>query len=172
MRKAQIQAQVFVYILMIIIVSLILLYGYSAVKDFGKKSQQISLIESKGMIKNAIEKNSAYGIIKKVEINLPDPYTKICFASSELIGELSRIQGGYNEIYQGNSNIEDGFEIIADSIESAYNRNMFYFPDGTESMNVGKIIVDDYFKCFSKMKGVVVLRIEGQGDSARIKAWG
>jgi len=162
MRKAQIQAQIFVYILMIVIVALVLVYGYKAIADFGKKSQQIDLIESKAMIKNAIEKNSGYRVIKKVDVTLPSAFTYICFVSSALVRE-------------GNNNIPSlsavDYPVIYDSVGSKYNRNMFFFPDGTESMDVGEIEVDGGFLCFRKVNGIVTLRLEGQGGSVKVKEW-
>jgi hypothetical protein len=162
MRKAQIQGQIFIYILMIVIVVLILIYGYRAIADFGKKSQQIDLIESKAMVRNAIEKNSGYMVIKKVEINLPSPFSDICFVSSSIIGQLSMLPAD-NLIYQL------GYEIIKDSVDTGYNKNMFYFPDGTEAMDVGNIEVQNGFKCFKKVGGVVTLKLRGKGDSVFIE---
>jgi len=160
MRKAQIQAQIFVYILMIVIVALVLVYGYKAIADFGKKSQQIDLIESKAMIKNAIEKNSGYRVIKKVDVTLPSAFTYICFVSSGLVRDGNAVS----------VNAVD-YPVIYDSVGSKYNRNMFFFPDGTESMDVGEIEVDGGFLCFRKVNGIVTLRLEGQGGSVKVKEW-
>jgi len=169
MKKAQIQGQVFIYILMIVIVSLILLYGYRAIKDFGTKSEQISLIESKGMIKNAIDKNTAYRRIRKVDVDLPTSFTHICFVSSEVIGEITRL--GNPDDSDPSPIYTTGYEIIQDSVDTGYNKNMFYYPDGTEAMDVGNIVIQGGFDCYRKVGGIVRLRMEGLGDSVKISEW-
>lgn len=153
---------------MIVIVGLVLLYGYGAVRDFGKKSQQIDLIESKGEIRNAISDNKGYRVIRKVPVDLPSPYTHICFVSSDYIGKLSSIQTAINDVEREGHDLA----IIKDSIDTGYGKNMFYFPDGTEAMDVGAIEVNNGFICLEKVGGTVTLRLEGLGDAVKVREWG
>ena len=55
MKKAQIQGQVFIYILTLIITGMILLYGYNAITGISKRAEQVELVKFKNDLKEDFE---------------------------------------------------------------------------------------------------------------------
>ena len=80
MRKSQIHAQAFVYILAIIIMAMILAYGYKAVRDIVSKGEFASLVNFKTELKTSISSISYdYGSVKNEEFNVPTGFKEVCF---------------------------------------------------------------------------------------------
>ena len=66
MKKAQIQGQIFLYLLGLFIVSFILLYGYNAMRTFKEKAEQVEFIQFQTNIFSSIKTiSSDYGSVKK-----------------------------------------------------------------------------------------------------------
>src|SRR3989338_10330750 len=81
-RKAQIQTEIFVYIIAIVIVGLILIFGYNAVKDFGSKSEQVELLSFKKDMEGTFKTvASSYGEIQIKKLKLPVGFEELCFVN-------------------------------------------------------------------------------------------
>ena len=80
-RKAQVQTQIFVYSLMIMIVGLILVYGYNAINGFRQRAQQIEMLQFQEEFKNIIDlQNHEYMSVIKKDMMVPSKYSKIIIA--------------------------------------------------------------------------------------------
>lgn len=155
--KAQIYSQVFIYILSILLVSFILIYGYNSVQNFKKRAEQVACLKLRNDITNAVESISGdFGSVIRKEISLCGAYTKICF-----------VESFENPQIPPNSD-----PIIKDSVQSNAGRNVFLV-DSTakDSFYAGKISVEPDLLCIKALSGKISLRIEGKGDHASLSQW-
>lgn len=78
--KSQIQTQVFVYILGLLIIGLVLLYGYKSINTMRQKSDQIDLLAFKTDIEQEISKMSSdYGSSRLITLKVPSSFKSVCF---------------------------------------------------------------------------------------------
>ena len=157
MRTAQLYSQIFVYILTIMLVSFILVYGYNSVQNFKKRAEQVSCLKFKNDLINAIDGiSSDFGSIKRKELQLCSGYSKVCFVESF---ESPNLPGDIDPI-------------IKDSILSSTGRNVFLLENiAKESFYAGKISVEPDVFCVKAMNGKVDLKLEGRGNHAVISQW-
>ncbi len=79
-KRAQIQSQIFVYVLAIVIMGLVLLYGYKSIATMQDKAEQIDLLSFKKDIENEIVKMSTdYGSVRTPTIHVPANSKEVCF---------------------------------------------------------------------------------------------
>lgn len=157
MRRGQLYSQIFIYILTIILVSFILVYGYNAVQNFKKRAEQVSCLKFKNDIVNAIEGVSPdFGSVKRKELQLCSGYTKVCFV----------------ETFENPNLPNDIDPIIRDSILSSTGRNVFLLENiAKESFYAGKISVEPDILCIKAVNSKINLRLEGKGNHAVISQW-
>ncbi|MBI2660165.1 hypothetical protein HYX07_03310 [Candidatus Woesearchaeota archaeon] len=157
MIKGQLYGQIFIYILTIILISFILVYGYNAVQNFKKRAEQVSCLKFKNDLVNAIDGISPdFGSIKKKELQLCAGYSKACFVESFNSPDMP-------------SDIDP---IIKDSILSGTGRNVFLVENiAKESFYAGKISVDPDVLCINAVNGKINIRLEGKGNHATISQW-
>ena len=157
MIKGQLYGQIFIYILTIILVSFILVYGYNAVQNFKKRAEQVSCLKFKNDLVNAIDGISAdFGSIKKKELQLCGGYSKVCFVESFNSPNMP-------------GNIDP---IIKDSILSGTGRNVFLVENiAKESFYAGKISVEPDVLCINTVNSKISIRLEGKGNHAIVSQW-
>jgi hypothetical protein len=157
MVKGQLYSQIFIYILTIIIVSFILVYGYNAVQNFKKRAEQVSCLKFKNDLINAVEAiSSDFGSIKRKELQLCSGYSSVCFV----------------ETFESPNLPNDIDPIIRDSILSSTGRNVFLLENiAKESFYAGRISVDPDVLCIKASNSKVDLKIEGRGNHAVISRW-
>ncbi|MBI2541139.1 hypothetical protein HYV80_00315 [Candidatus Woesearchaeota archaeon] len=155
--KAQLYGQIFIYVLTVILISFILVYGYNAIHNFKSRAEQVSCLKSKNDLVNAIESISTdFGSVKKKEIQLCAGYSKVCFIESFESPNLP-------------SNIDP---IIKDSVMSNTGRNVFLGEStAKESFYAGKISVEPDVLCINAVNGKALIRLEGKGNHASISQW-
>ncbi|MBN2112459.1 hypothetical protein JW707_05165 [Candidatus Woesearchaeota archaeon] len=156
-RKAQIMGQVFIFILAAALFILILTYGYKAIAGFGKRSEQVALVEFQTQLESSVRSISLdYGSIKQVDLALPSKYTEICFVDLE-------------------KSPSEEFEQIHPRMYEAWEtgtQNVFLTPMEEAPINVGKIFLGPSgFLCLPITAGKISLRLEGLGDKAAIAEW-
>ena len=156
-KRAQIVGQIFIYVLAIVVMGVILIYGYSAISDFRSKSSQVSTIRLQSDLSSSIDALSAdYGSVKKKELHL-DEYSRICLVESYEQPSL------------------DGLTVdplIRDSIRSATGKNAFLLKETVEaSFTVDAISVDPDVLCLPARVNRVELRLEGKGDHVDVSSW-
>lgn len=158
MRKAQIQSQIFVYVLALIIMSFVLIYGYKSLTSIKDKGDLASTINFKTDIKSAVSSiSSDYGSIRVEEISVPPGFREVCFvdlSTNEVPDEYSLIKNYVDDVINNN----------------AEPRNVFLYPEGIESVYVGEIEVEDEFLCVDVSYGKISVKLEGLGNRARIYA--
>ncbi len=153
--KAQLIGQVFIYVITIVLVAFILVYGYKAITTFKEKAEQVSFIQFKNDMQNTVEVLSLdFGSVKIKEFTVPDDIDNVCFVKNfPSMPTLSNTK----------------YPIIEDSVNSGVDKNVFLVGKGVEeSFNAGKISIDGNFLCVSALGDIIKLRMEGKGDHTLI----
>ena len=163
MRKAQIYSQIFIYILAVVIVSLIIVFGYKSIKSFKDRAEQVSCIKFRNELKNSVSGLLGdYGSIKIREFHPCSDITEVCFTeTNEPIpdDEMDRIG--------------DIDPIIEDSLRSKTVKNVFLRNKITkESFGIGNISVNDKtmldktpnMLCMKSSSGKIIARLESFGN--------
>ena len=171
MKSGQVYSQALIYIFTLVLVSIILIYGYNAISNFRNRAAEVSMLKLRNDISNSIqEMASEYNSEKAKEFQLSDGVKKVCFV----------------ETYDGAPTNFNGADIILkDSVEteSASNadiakiKNVFLM-DNTikDSFNVPiKIDVQDGLNspndeiiCKDNIGGRFSLKMVGKGDGATL----
>lgn len=174
-KKAQIQGQIFIYILTIIIAGFIFMFGYNAISSFTNQIETSKLVDFEIELINNFDKiSSEYNSFDKHTFTLPSNYEKVCFLNIDLINKTELMDG----IHVSSKNPVDflAHPLIIDSIESGISNNVFVFSSWLEkSFDVGKInIKDSYsskyvpFICYSLFNGKLYLNLKGFGNRVEL----
>lgn len=172
MKRAQIAGQIFVYIIAIVVVGLIIVYGYSAIKGFTEKGEQVEYITLKTNMENAFKSIvSDYGSIKRPDLDVPGKYEMVCFVQTERKAaadttDLCRKDGPDDELYE---------PVVCSSWKIGTD-NLYLVPDGSESWDVGPITIknDDKpyagqpFICFEVNNNKINMQLKSLGDKVEI----
>ncbi len=79
-KRGQIAGQVLIYVMGLVIISLVVLFGYRAIKDFVSKSEDLALVDFRIKLTTTIEEMSSdYGSMKIVDFIVPKGFSKVCF---------------------------------------------------------------------------------------------
>ena len=85
--KAQ-TAEIFFFILAIVIIGLLLLFGVKYIMELGTKVNQIDLVRFKTDLEGyANDIRAVYGKWKKIEMNVPSGIDKVCFVQMKTFTE-------------------------------------------------------------------------------------
>ncbi len=157
MKSAQLYGQVFVYVLTIILISFILVYGYDAIQNFKKRAEQVSCLKFKNDIINAVESIlSDFGSVKRKELQLCNGYVQACFV----------------ETFESPNLPANTDPIIRDSVMSNAGRNVFLVEKtAKESFYAGKISVNPDVLCINSANNRISLRLEGKGNHVVLGKW-
>lgn len=157
MRRAQLYSQIFVYILTIILVSFILIYGYTAVQNFRKRAEQVSCIKFKNDLSNSIESIlSDFGSVKRKDLELCAGYSLVCFV----------------ETFQNIDMPSSTDPVIKDSILAGAGKNVFLVENiAKESFYAGNISVEPDVLCIEAANQKISLKLEGKGNHVLLSKW-
>jgi hypothetical protein len=158
--KAQVQAQILIYVLAIFIAGTILLYGYGVVKNLLVTQEQVQLLDFKKGVSDQVEELSyAYRDVRENRYRLPVKFTRICFAdlSKNLAGRARSM----------------GFILVEDSIADGVKKNAFLIEGNrmADAFYAGQVQVDNDFECFPIANGQLKLRFEALGRAVLISSW-
>lgn len=158
MKIAQLYSQIFIYILTIVLVSFILVYGYTAVKNFKERADQVSCLKFKNDMQNAISSvSSDFGTVKRKDLSICGRYTGVCFVESFTEPDIP---------YETDP-------IIMDSVRSGSGNNVFLIEGiAKEPFYAGNISVGpDDVLCIEAAGGKISLRLEGKGNHVILSEW-
>ena len=163
MARAQVQNQIFIYVISLVVISLIMLYGYNALNKMRDQSEKVSYIQLKTDLENEIKKMGyEYGSVEKKVFDVPSDIKKVCFAED--------LAGGVTQAMVGDA-------MIWDSISSGVEKNVFLKKGNTaeESFYIGNIEVEaqnsDPFLCFDAASSRIIVRLEGLGKKVKVSEW-
>ena len=171
MKLSQIASEVFVYALAIIVVGLILVFGYKKIIDVKNAGDDISIIQFKKQLESTISSASGSGNILIEDFILPIGFSKICFIDLN------------NEIPLATSNPPTGLPIIIfSSWKDKVRKNIFllkgskieqYYIDKDKigiSDNTGTLCTswDNCYTCKDVTNGKVSITFIGKGKKTLI----
>jgi hypothetical protein len=79
MKKGQVQSQMFIYILSIIIIGLLLLFGVKWIGELINQGKLVNLLKFKKTLENEFERAGSYESINYIDLETPGWIKKICF---------------------------------------------------------------------------------------------
>jgi hypothetical protein len=161
-KKAQIHAQIFIYVVAIVLFSFIMLYGYNAIRGFKEKSEQINFIKFKTDLTSTIKRVAPdYGTLKREELFIGGVYQDVCFVQSyKMQDNLVYISGNISN------------PLIKDSFDSGTDKNVFLITNTLqESFDVGPINMSGGYICAPVLNGKVKIQFGGRGDHAFISTY-
>ena len=172
MRQSQLYGQIFIYILTILLISFILIYGYNAISNFKGRTEQIVSLKLQEDIKNSVRSITPdFGSAVKKEIDIGGA-SEICFV------EGYKTFNRNFAVSNSDGTLVAADPIIADSIQSQSDKNVFLIgKSASNSFYIGKISVDPSASvtfnvlCMKSSNGKVTLKLEGMGDHALISGW-
>ncbi len=169
-KKAQSAEQIFIYITAIVVIGLIVAYGYSAIKGFTKKGEQVEYITLKTSLENSVKSiASDYGSIKRPDIDISGAYTMICFVDKEQSGNAQS-----SAVCRKLPQQEQYFEpLVCSGWSNRAGGNVYLIPDGSVSFDVGDIVIkDNYpFMCFEVVNSKIKLQLTGLGDKVEVSKY-
>ena len=159
-KKAQIQAQIFVYVLSMIVIGLVLLYGYKSIGKMRERAKQVDLIGFKTDVRNAVEKvSNDYGTVRAPEFKVPEGYDEVCFIDLDKGADPS-IESLHPLVYEAWQDDSANVFLIKDLAKE------FYL---VESNGQHLIQIDSPGYICPEVKGSKVkVRLEGVGGKAKL----
>lgn len=174
MRKAQIQSQVIVYILAVITMGMILLFGFMAISNM----KETVCMNQKVMFQKDLKSDIAaiggdYGSSKIRNYQSPcGDYRKVCIVNLEYNeGDVRQIL----ETANADPIIQDAVRDILNPDQNYERNNLFLCPPCVEQIYLGNITITDggldtAYKCFNITQGRLSLRVTGMGNRAQISS--
>lgn len=174
-RKAQVQTQIFVYVIAIVIVGLILVFGYNAIKKIGDRADEVSLIKFKSTIEGSFDSvRTSFGTVKLEKYEVPQGYEELCFVDLD-------IQGGVNVF-----SLENDYPLVYEAVTTQGNNKNAFLVKGLdiESYEVDKINIGlsadraedcefndgcEIYLCADVVNSVARVKLAGRGDHVFVK---
>lgn len=156
MKKAQTQ-QVFIYIMVILVVGGVLLFGYKSIDKLLHQSCDVDQATFQSQLRQMLEGNSGYGDKSIKPIKVPCGYEQLCFVNSSLEGvNINALKASYpgvgQEVSAGTGN--NVFLIKGQETKALYGLDYIVVP-GTSSTKG--------FLCINEVGNNFNLILEGIG---------
>jgi len=158
--KAQAQ-QIFTWIVAIVLMSLLVLFGYRSITNLRVRGEQVKFLEFKNDLTSTIESTTDYGSERRVSLSAPGAYNEVCFVDFE---------GGIDLSLMNN------YPIIRDSVASQLGKpaieNVFLVKDIAEqSFKIENMRVEaPKFLCVEVKAGKINFRVAGLGKYAEVRS--
>ena len=161
MKKSQIQAQVFVYVLAMMVMGMVLLYGYRSIDTMQERAKQVDILALKNSVITSIEKvSNDYGTVRAPTFSIPKEYTEICFIDISNSPAEDGLKSEHPLIYEAWEDESANVFIIKDLVDES-------FMVGDEDNSLIDIADPNYI-CFEIKNSKVKVRLEGIGGKAQL----
>lgn len=176
-KKGQIAGQIFIYVIAVVVVGLIIVYGYSAIKGFSQRGEEVEYIGLKTTIENSVKGiTSDFGSIQRPDISIPGKYEYVCFVNKELAAsDAGKAKIADSPICTGVGDVDEVYSPVACEAWKIGRDNVFLLPDGADSFEVGNIVLrtpgvtgDADYLCFEVIANKINLQLKGLGDRAEV----
>lgn len=165
MRSGQIGGEIFIYILAILIIGTIVIFGYKKAVELKEKGEDISVLQFKKQLESLIQSSMGSGNVFVEELPLPGGFSKICFID----------RGKTNPSPEPSS--DDLPSLVYNSWKDDVDKNIFLLQGSkVESFYIDKdrLKVDastkknckgdsDLYLCCNALNGKVKLKFSGKG---------
>ncbi|NOZ80659.1 MAG: hypothetical protein GXP63_03205 [DPANN group archaeon] len=179
-KKGQIIGQIFVYLMGIVIIGMIVLYGYKVILNFQGKTEDVALVTFKTTLQRSLREMAIeYGSVKMQMLTLPSDFNRVCFT------DINKEAGGsfrYDTAHRKAQGLctpttNDDYNPIACnywSDEDVVDNVFLIGPERVEPIFIGddtdKDFIRGYFTidtpgylCVKAKSGQIKLRMEGIG---------
>jgi hypothetical protein len=154
-KKAQNAGQILVYVLTVVIMGAILLFGYRSIMDFKSRTDKISMVDFQKKLESSINTITPdFGTMRRKTFLLSTEFKEVCFVTNYGTPVFDADEFA-------------GYPIIEDSVESQTGNNIFLITvDGeiSESFGLGEIRTPGDFNCVPIVDARLSVSIEGKGD--------
>jgi hypothetical protein len=156
-RKGQTQ-QVFIYIMVILIVGAVLLFGYKAIDKLFNQTCDVDKVSFQTDIKSMLNDYSSYGDEGSEELKAPCGYTLLCFADSGILPENVPQIEAVNQLmfYEVSSNTGNNVFLIK-------GKNEIISFQGMDNIVVPGNSTAPQFTCIDAKSNTFYLRLSGIG---------
>ena len=151
MKQAQV-SQIFIFVLILIVISFTIVFGYRAIKNISIQSDEALMVMFENELKKDIKSNMAYGFENLIEAELSKKYEIICFINMSYDEEL----------------VSDEYILIKSSVGSGSRDNVFIGKNLERTFEIEHLEVEDGFFCIDNKIGLIKLHVRGLGDRAFI----
>lgn len=163
MKKGELQSTLLFYSVVVIVVGLVVYFGYAGIRNMTQRSSEVKLVEFKAELESGInylaQKKEA---VEKKSYELPGIKT-VCFfdlANTDYILEDSML---------------DKYPLIKDSLTDGSSYNMFIVTDSNDILPYEipgfktQNYIDPYYNCIDVIQGKLNIVMEGTGTVAMIR---
>ena len=166
--------QIFIYILSLVLITFVLIFGYNAITSFRQGSEKVLSVRFQSDLSNMVEIISPdYGSVKIKSFELPSGFNQVCFVKNYNSTATTKDQA-FPNLPPTNLTYLDlptaAYTIIKGSVDSKIKKNTFLIKDNTvgEDIFIGNIDVDanDEILCLTAVSRNIKLKFEGKGDHA------
>lgn len=152
--RGQVEGNVMIYVLGVFIASLILIFGYIAIKNFVGVQEDIQIINFRQDLTRDIESlSSQYGSVTKVHFDLPSELSEVCFDD-------------YSQ-YSAQTASNLGYPLLSyiSLITPRANNNVFLLSEGEirYAFSVNQLSLENGFVCVNILDGNLDINMEAKG---------
>ncbi len=168
-KRAQIQSQVFVYLMALIVVGATVLFGYDAIQKLAKQGQEAQSEQFRAQLKGDIERISAnYGSVQLKSYSVQA--SEVCFGSAITAAPVTPFQCPDSFQYSTNpSSYPEYGEMMERAIASGSGNVFVMKSPGMDSFFVSGIFLDNCnLRCFKVTNGRLNVKLTGYGDRAGV----
>ncbi len=179
-KKAEVASQIFVYIIALMVVGMVIVFGYKAIKNFASRSDEVALIKFKTEVENEFKTvSSNFNTIKAENFDVPSGYEEVCIVDLDAPTSgngFDPSEFAYNPIlYDGVQEKKNLFLVKGINIESfnigkvMLDSDNFDMTDPTKPIFCGdgkedSTIDNRYLLCIPIKNGKVKMKLKGKGD--------
>lgn len=177
-KKAQVSSQLFMYILAIVIIGLLLVFGVKYIGMLVEKVDTINVVQFKTDLETNIEKiRPNYGTWRILEFDVPAEVSEVCFFEYGILPARPQDTPICRQ-----SDVDEYDYIICNAwkdYESANpdgeNPNVFVKPSSVIDTDIiiGRLEIDasNHYLCVQAVGGMIKLKATGLGDGTKIEEW-
>lgn len=177
MKKAQ-TSEIFFFILAILIIGLLLLFGVKYIMELGNKVNQIELVQFKTDLESSADEiRPVYGKWRKLELSVPQGVEAVCFVQHDTYSAAPLYIQQQGLCLEGND--EYNF-LMCNAWQDDPSRNVY--TDPFDELEIGIFIEglevrqttamgDVYYLCTDTSSGVLQVKMTGKGDRVFIEEW-
>lgn len=177
-KKAEVASQIFVYIIALVVVGMVIVFGYKAIKNFASRSDEVALIKFKTEVETTFKQvSSSFNTIKAVDFDVPSGYEEMCIVNLDAHQKISDFQDSeftYNPIlFEGVQEKKNLFLVKGIFVEQFYVGKVALDIDPGNSFNNPDACSGDgkegpqdtgYLMCVPVKNSKVKFKLKGKGD--------
>jgi hypothetical protein len=159
--KAVVQ-QSFLFILFIVVVGFIAIFGYQAINSFIGSQCEAQRITFQQDLTSYVDQYNDYGAVHEEQLTMPCSYNSICLVNT------SKTNSGDANLAVPPRLDADQQNVVRTSLDTE--RNIFLIGDFAEPIGYSeKLTVNDEVTCFEPSNGRLNLRFRGQGSTTLVE---